>query len=65
MKVAIRTPVRIDGEVVAAASLEGAALPGGWRVIRKLRSPYQLQGTEILSGSTFSFGYEVERALSD
>ena len=60
MKIAIRNPIRIDGQLVAAASLEGAILPGGWQVIRKIRSPDQLHGAEMLSGSTFSFGYEVE-----
>ena len=29
MKIAIPNPVRIDGELVAAASLEGTELPGG------------------------------------
>ena len=60
MKVAIRNPVRVNGEPVAAASLEGAFLPGGWQVVRQLRSPNQQNGRERLSGSTFSFGYEVE-----
>ncbi len=59
MKITIPNPVYIDGEAIAAASLEGAALPGGWRVIRTLRSRDQRHGTTPLSGCTFSFGYEV------
>ena len=62
MKINVPNPVRINGEIVAAASLEGAELPGGWRVIRILRSCNQLHGTAPLSGSTFSFGYEVMSA---
>ena len=53
MKITIRNPIRIDGELVAAASLEGAILPGGWQVIRQIRSTDQLHGAENLSGSTF------------
>ena len=60
MKITIPNPVRIDGELVAAASLEGTELPGGWRVIRLLRDRDQRLGAERLSGSTFSFGYEVK-----
>ena len=59
MNIAIPHPIRIDGELVAAASLEGCVLPGGWQVIRRLRGPDQLDGARALSGSTFSFGYEV------
>ncbi len=62
MKITILNPVEIDGETVAAASLEGTELPGGWRVIRTLRSRDQLHGTAPLSGCTFSFGYEVMSA---
>ena len=59
MNIIIHHPIRIDGDLVAAASLEGCILPGSWQVIRQLRSPDQLHGAEMLSGSTFSFGYEV------
>ena len=59
MKITIPNPVSINGELVAAASLEGTQLPGGWRVVRCLRSPDQRHGTVYQSGSTFSFGYEV------
>lgn len=60
--IAISNPVEIDGEPVAAASLEGIELPGGWRVIRLLRNHDQQHGTRNLSGCNFSFGYEVENA---
>lgn len=60
--ITISNPVEIDGEPVAAASLEGIELPGGWRVIRLLRNHDQQHGTGILSGCNFSFGYEVENA---
>ena len=59
MKITIPNPVRIDGDIVAAASLEGTELPGGWRVIRILRGRDQQHGAASLSGSNFSFGYEV------
>lgn len=62
MKITIPNPVSIDGELVAAASLEGTELPGDWRVIRLLRDRDQRLGAERLSGSTFSFGYEVKNA---
>lgn len=62
MKITIPNPCRIDGELVAAASLEGTELPGGWRVIRLLRDRDQLHGPVRRSGSTFSFGYEVKSA---
>lgn len=62
MKINIPNPVRIDGELVAAASLVGTELPGGWRVIRILRDRDQLHGAAPLTGSTFSFGYEVMNA---
>ena len=59
MKISVLNPVEIDGEPVAAASLEGVELPGGWRVIRILRSRDQQYGTAPRSGCTFSFGYAV------
>ena len=62
MRIVIPNPIRVNGELVAAASLEGASLPGGWQVIRQIRAPNQSNGREMLSGSTFSFGYEVEGA---
>ncbi len=62
MKITISNPVEIDGEPVAAASLEGAELPGGWRVGRILRARDQQHGTPRLSGCNFSFGYETVNA---
>ena len=59
MKITIPNPIRIDGEFVAAASLVGAELPGGWRVVSCLRKHDQRHGTVYQTGSTFSFGYEV------
>ena len=35
MMIAIPNPIRISGEPVASASLEGASLPGGWQAIRR------------------------------
>ena len=60
MRIAILDPIRIDGEPVAAVSLEGTSPPGGWQVGRPLRAPNRQNGSVMPSGSTLSFGYEVE-----